>query len=225
MIAQLDTVACDRTTRVGQTKRRASADCCKNTGRTAAQDASNEMCVEDAQNIIHVSHELYLLSKNVHAQPRDTTGAQTDQEGGPASNHARSWGDGHKTTDHTVDGANDGGFAEVGVVEEGPRQHARCSADVCIQNGHTGIDAGSIRITTVEAVPAEPKDACTDKNTENVVRPSVLAIGRNARTDPPSANEASCPAGQMNNITSRVIDDTKDREEAAAPNGICDHRV
>lgn len=74
-----------------------------------------------------------------------------------------SWCDGDQTSNHALDRTNDGWFLEENNVHGGPHEQAHGSCNVSIEHSGTGIGRSGVRITTVEAVPAEPEDTGTNK--------------------------------------------------------------
>ena len=71
--------------------------------------------------------------------------------------------DSDKASDHSLDGANDGGLLEEDDVQGGPSKQADGSCQVRVQDGSAGIRRGGVRITTVEAIPSEPEDTSADQ--------------------------------------------------------------
>lgn len=70
-------------------------------------------------------------------------------------------GDADKSSDHSLNGADDRGLAEEGEVEKEPNKEAGGGADMGVDDGQGGIHTCSVRITSVEARPPQPQQART----------------------------------------------------------------
>ena len=168
------------------------------------------MGVENTEAVINGAHEGDFFAEDVHREPRHGTGSKTDCDSAPARNDTCAWRDGDKTGDHAVDGANDGGFAVVHHVAKSPGEHAHGGANVRVDHGKARIDAGVVRITAVEAVPAKPEDPRPYQDRANVAGAAVLAVSVEAGSDPPRADKACGTGGDMDHVASRVIDCAQD---------------
>lgn len=71
--------------------------------------------------------------------------------------------------------------------------------------------------TSVESVPTDPQDARTNHHKADVVWLEVLSIMLQTRTDPVRTGESSSSRAQMNDIPSRVVNDSHLEQIAAAP--------
>lgn len=174
------------------------------------------MRMEDLKGIVNSAEELR-PPKNVHRDPRDSTGAQPKQDGAPARDHAGGGRDGNQARNHALHGTNDRRFLEKDHVHGDPAKEAHRGTDVCVEHGDTSVRARGVRITAVEAVPARPENAGSDEHECDVAGFSVYAIGFQARADPPCAYKACCAGGEMNHVSAGVIDDAHLVEEAATP--------
>lgn len=125
--------------------------------------------------------------------------------------------DSNQTCDHALNCANNRRFLEEDIIKEGPHQQARSSSNVGVQYSGASIRRRRIRITSVEAVPADPEDTATNKRKKNVVGLEVLTVLLETRAYPPSCYEPGCAAGHVDNVTTGVINDTSLESPAAAP--------
>ena len=165
------------------------------------------MSVEDTKAIIDGTHECDFFAEYVHGEPRHGTGSKTHGDRTPARNDTCRRGDGNKTRDHAVDGADDGGFAVVNHVAKRPAEHAHCGANVRVQYSNARVYAGIIGVTAVKAVPTKPEDPGSYQNRANVAGAVVFTVSVYTGSDPPCAYEACSTRGEMDNVASRVVDD------------------
>ena len=220
LVADLHAISRDRTAGICDGKRRRAGDSSEDTSGAPPDDPGDKMGVEDTKDVINGAHEWDLFAEYVHGEPRDGTGSKTHGDRTPARHDTCGRGDGNKAADHAIDGADDGGFAVVSHVAKHPAEHAHCGADVRVQHRDARVDAGGIGVPAVEAVPAQPEDACSDQDRANVVGAVVFAVSVQAGSDPPCADEACGPGGEMDHVASRVIDHAEDGQKAAAPDGV-----
>lgn len=225
LVGDLDAVALDGAARVGEAEGGAAGDGGEDARGAAADEAGDEVGVEDAEDVVDVAHEGDFFGEDVHAQPGHAAGAEAEGDGAPAGDDAGGGGDGDEAADHAVDGADDGGFAVVGVVAHRPAQERHGGADVGVEDGDAGIGGGGVGIAAVEAVPADPEDTGADEDGEDVVGPVVVAVGGGAGADPPGADEAGGAAAEVDDVAAGVVDDAEDGKEAAAPDGVGDDGV
>jgi hypothetical protein len=127
------------------------------------------------------------------------------------------WCDSDKTSDHALDSSNNGRLLEEDDIQSSPGEQRNSSSNVGVENGSAGIWRGGIWITSVEAVPADPEDTAADQSEENVVRLEVLTILLETRANPPSSNESSSSRGDVDNVSTGVIDHTTLPKETTAP--------
>ena len=132
LVADLHSIALDGATGVQEPECGAARDRGKNARGAAAEEAGDEMGVENAEDVVDGAHECDFLAENVHAEPGHGARPESNADGGPAGDDPGGGGDGYEATDHSVDGADDGGFAVVGVVAERPGEHAHRGADICV---------------------------------------------------------------------------------------------
>ena len=123
----------------------------------------------------------------------------------------------HETSDHTLYCANDRWLFEVNGIAECPSQKAHRRTDVSVEDSYTGIRTRSVRITTVESIPANPKDACTDHCEQNVVGSEIDAVFIKSWPNPVCTDKASGPRREVNDIAARIIDHTSGRQETPSP--------
>ena len=134
------------------------------------------MGVDNPKTIVDLLEECESLPDGVHRQPRDRSRNESHDDGTPASDHTSCGSDRDKSRNHTVDSANDGRFLVDDDIEEGPPSTRHGRADVSVENGGAGIGTRSVRITTVEAVPSDPQNACTGQDHEKVVRAEIESV-------------------------------------------------
>lgn len=225
LVAQLDAVAGDRATGVGQPEGGAPVDRGPQARAEAADEAGDHVRVRDAQRVVKVALEKGGFADNVHGQPGDGAGPDAQEDGAPACDDAGRGGDGHEARDHAVDGADDGGLLVVEHVAQHPRQQGHGGAQVGVEHGDAGVRRGGVGITAVEAVPADPEDARTNEHDENVVGAGVLAVLSEARADPVGPYEARRARGQVDDVSTGIVDRSQIVEEAAAPEGVCADNV
>jgi hypothetical protein len=66
------------------------------------------------------------------------------------------------------------------------------SSDVGVQDSSSSVRAGSVWISSIEAIPPKPEHTCPDQHDKNVVGLEIDSIALEAGTDPVCADEASC---------------------------------
>jgi hypothetical protein len=94
----------------------------------------------------------------VTAYPWDGSRKAAYDERAPSSNETSCWSNSNKSSDDTLNSTDHSRTFEVKIIENDPNKHADCGAKIGVQNGSTGIGAGSIRVTTIETVPANPQN-------------------------------------------------------------------
>ena len=62
--------------------------------------------------------------------------------------------------------------------------------EVGVDHGGRGVGAGEVRVTAVEAVPAEPEDPGADGDEQQVVREGALAVRAEPGADDRGGDEA-----------------------------------
>jgi len=102
----LSWVALNRSTGVGGTESCATFNGSEDTSANATDNSTDKMCVEDLESVINVGEERQSAAGDVHGEPWDDTGAETETNGSPASNEACSRSDGNETSDHALNSAN-----------------------------------------------------------------------------------------------------------------------
>ena len=124
-----------------------------------------------------------------------------------------------RPTDHAVHRPEEGRFPRVGepAVHRHPGEHAGGSRDIGVDHGVGHVDARVVRVATVEAVPAEPQDAGTDRGDEKVVGYEVLSVSRQPGTEDPGRNEARDPGRHVDDEAAGEVESTFLGEVAAAP--------
>lgn len=174
------------------------------------------MRMEDIQRIIDLAHERQ-TTEPIQRNPRHGARAKTKQDGAPAGNNTGGGGDGDKTCDHTLHSTNDRWFLEENDIHDRPGEQRHGRTDIRVQHRNTSIGTGGIRIPSIEAVPSRPEDPGSDQHEGDVARFCVYAIAVQARSDPPCAHKPSSPRRQVNDVSTRVINDAIFEQEAATP--------
>lgn len=220
----LSAIVLDRATQTRNTKGRAPFLRGEDTGEESAEEAGDHVGVKDAEGVVHQMEELR-LAQLVHRKPRDDAGDDAHADRGPAGNHPRRRRDGHQSRNHALHGANHRRFLEEDDVEDGPGEQAGCGADVGVEHGNARVGAGRVRITPVEAVPAQPEQTGADQDEEHIVRLKVLAVARQPGANPPCPDKTGRPGREMDHVSARVIDHAHLEEKAAAPDAVGARRV
>jgi hypothetical protein len=88
---------------------------------------------------------------------------------------------------------------------------------VGVEHGRRRVGAGVERVTTVEAVPAEPDDACADRHHHQVAREGVLSVLPATRSEDRRAGEGGDAGREVDDVPTGVVDRTLLGEESAAP--------
>ena len=211
-------VALDTTSVLGDAGERGGAvDGGEDTSEEAANDTGDHVGMDDTETVVNVVEEAELAAEDVHADPGDATGQHTEEDGRPAGDEACRGRDGDKTRDHAVDGAENGRLLVVNNVERHPGQQTGGGTYVGIEDGDTGIGTGIVRITTIEAVPAEPEDAGADEHEEDVVRAEVCPIAGEAGSDPVGGDEAGGTGRHVDDVAAGVVENAHLVEEATPP--------
>ncbi len=181
--------------------------------------------MEDTKDVVDAAHECDFLAQDIHARPRHDARAQANGDGRPTGDETRAGSDGDEACDHAVDGADGGGFAVVEIVAHGPAEHTHRRTNIRVQNRDASVCRGGIGITTVEAVPTEPEDACANEDVADITRAVVLPVCVEARADPPCGHEACGSGRDVDDVTAGVVEGAEDGEVAAAPDGVGDDAV
>nr|GMD09593.1 uncharacterized protein LOC100382111 [Ipomoea batatas] len=71
--------------------------------------------------------------------------------------------------DHSLDGANNGGFLKVDNVKTSPNKETSGGANVGVEDGEGGIDVSAIRIAAVEAGPPHPQQPCPGQHQQHII--------------------------------------------------------
>ena len=178
------------------------------------------MRVDDAQGIVEMVHEA-CLTDDVHADPRDAAAADPHDDGAPASNDASGGCDDDEARNHALHDADDGRFLEEDDVQQHPDEEAHCGREVGVQHGRARVGRGRVRISTVEAVPAQPEQTAAAEGHDDVVGSEVVAVGFETWPDPVGADESGCARGQMDDVAAGVVNHAHLVEKATAPDTVC----
>ncbi len=97
------------------------------------------MGVENLKGVIDASEDAHAAAGNVHSEPGDGAGADTESNCTPSGDDTCSRSDGDETRDHALDGADNGGLAEVDQIADDPDEGTHGCADVGVQHSNAGI--------------------------------------------------------------------------------------
>lgn len=199
------------------------------------------MGMEDTECIVDTTEEDEAFADEVHRNPRDRTGYDTHDDGGPTRDNTGCGCDGDETGDHTLDRAEDGRFLVVEGIEEGPGEEGSGGTDIGIEHRNTCIGIGGVlrrfsdvsdalivtwlecpenqpyRVTTIKSIPSDPENTRTNHDKTQITRSMFGPIDRMTRTDTSCCQETCSPRRDVNNVSTRIIDDAELVKEAAAP--------
>jgi len=215
----LSAVAVDGSTGVNSAEGLAALIGSEDASQKATNYAPNQMGMEVADHIVSQLQKPLLLSQDVHRNPRDRARAKTNNDCTPASDETSSRCNSNKTGDDALDCANDGRLLEKDQVHDGPCKHAHSRADIGVEYRSTGIGAGRVWITTIEAVPAKPENTDTDQAEEDVVWMEVVAIDWMTRAYPIGHDETGHARGHVNDISAGIVENTHGGKEPTSPKG------
>ncbi len=88
---------------------------------------------------------------------------------------------------------------------------------VGVDHRRGGVGPGVVRVTTVEAVPAEPQDAGTDRRHDQVVGHGVLSISQQPGSEDPGGDEARHTGRHVDDEPTGEVERALLGEVAAAP--------
>ena len=183
------------------------------------------MSVEDAQSVIDLSEVCDFLAHDVHGKPRNGASSKADTDGTPASNNTSAGSDTNKARNHALHGTNHRWLLKVNHITDSPAQKRHGSSDVGIEHSRPGVCGSRIRISSVEAVPANPEDSGSNHNAKNVIWTRVFAISGQARTNPVCAYETCGSGRQVDNVSSGIINDTHLEEPSTSPERVSSDSV
>jgi hypothetical protein len=109
----LDAITRDRTTGVRNAESSATLNSSEETSSNTTNKRTDKMGMEDLKGVVDASEDCHAAAGDVHGEPGDDTGADTERDCAPSGDETCSGSDGNETRDHALDGADDGGFAEV----------------------------------------------------------------------------------------------------------------
>ena len=155
----------------------------------------------------------------------DGATGKTNADCSPSGNNTSCGSDRHKTSDHSLHCTENRGLLVVDHIADCPAKQRHGGRDVGVENGCTSVCGSGVWITTIETVPADPEDACSDQYTENVIWTRIFAISRQTRTDPVGAYETCCPRRYVDDISTGIIDHAALEEESTAPKTVGSNRV
>ena len=93
----------------------------KPTGAHSADNGSHEMGMEDINGIVDSAEDLG-SAQYIHGDPWYRAGAQTEQDGAPASDYTRCGRDGDKSGNHALNSPDDGRLLEEDDVQDHPSE-------------------------------------------------------------------------------------------------------
>ena len=80
-----------------------------------------------------------------------------------------------------------------------------------------GIGVGKVRVTAVEAVPAQPQNAGAGQRHQQAIRRKVVAILLDARPDHRRRDKPGGAGGEMDHITAGEVEGTQLRRASRHP--------
>ncbi len=110
-------------------------------------------------------------------------------------------------------------------VHDDPGHHGHGGGEVGVDHRRGRVRAGEVRVTAVEAVPAEPQDAGADRDEQQVVRDRLLAVAGQPRSDHRRRHEARHASRQVDDVATAEVQRALARPVAAAPQQERVHRV
>ena len=142
-----------------------------------------------------------------------------DDDGAPAVDPAGTGRDADQAADHAVHAAQEGRLLRLGEpgVHRHPGEHADRGGEVGVDHGGGHVDAGVVRVTTVEPVPAEPQDAGPDRGHHQVVGYDVFSVTRQPGPEDPGGDEARDTGRHVDDEAAGEVERTFLGEVAAAP--------
>ena len=107
----------------------------------------------------------------MNSDPDEHRADQADDDRADAVDVAGRRGDADKAADHAVDAADERRLLLLasGHVHDDPGHHRDGGGEVGVDHRRGGVRAGEVRVTAVEAVPAEPQDAGAERDERQVV--------------------------------------------------------
>ena len=102
-------------------------------------------------------------------------------------------------------------------VPEQPGEQPGRGRHVGVEHGRGRVGTRVERVTSVEAVPAEPEDSRSDRDHHQVAREGVLSVLPATRSDHPRADEGRDTGREVDDVATGVVDRALLGEEPAAP--------
>src|SRR5581483_3084066 len=90
-------------------------------------------------------------------------------------------------------------------VHEDPHHHGGGGREVGVDHGGGGVGGGVVRVTAVEAVPAQPQDSGPDRHHHEVARDRPLAVLLQAGADDRGGHESGGAGGQVDDVTTGEV--------------------
>ena len=140
-----------------------------------------------------------------------------DDDRCPAVDETGGRGDRDEADDHAVDAADQARLAAGGVVEGDPDEEGDRGAEVGVEHRGRGHFAGAVPVTAVEAVPAHPEEAGADCHHRQVVWSVDLSVTLQPWSDHRRGDEAGDTCGEVDDVTTGVVQRALLGEEATAP--------
>lgn len=155
----------------------------------------------------------------------DSAAGKANADCPPSSNNTSSGGDGNKAGDHALNCTKNRRLLEVDHIADGPAEKRHSGCDIGVEDSGTSVCGSGIWITTIETVPPDPEDTCSDQDAEDVIWSGIFAVSCQAGTDPVCSNETCCSGRQMNDISTGIINDTSLEEESTSPKTVSSYCV
>ena len=181
-----------------------------------ADGAGEAVGVDDAEGVVDPPEDA-AVAQDVHREPGHRAGDDAEDHGAVAGDPAGAGGDRDQAGDHAVDHARGVRLAGPDDVEDHPGEQRDGGADVGVEHRGGGVGVGEVRITAVEARPAQPQEAASGEGHHQVVRGGVLPVAHQARPDHRRGGEARGRGGDVDHVATRVVEGAELGEPAAAP--------
>jgi len=183
--------------------------CGKESSEDSTGDSTNGVYAECIKSVIETEALLELSAEIAH-----WAGDEADEESTSRIHEATGRGDGDKASDGTRKDAQYGGLFSDAPFSKQPHESSSGGGELGVEHGDASDHAGSYGRPSVESVPADPKERCTEEGKEDVVRLKSLLAEALAVADDDSGHETSDTRRNVNDVASRKIHVTGPGEES-----------
>jgi hypothetical protein len=184
----------------------------------ASCEAGDAVRVHDPEGIVHLRERPY-SREVVPGHPDDSGGDKANVNGAPAVDPARARCDRDQAAEHAVDAAEECWFLRFGepAIKGHPSQDADCCGEVGVDHGRSHARPGVVRVSTVEAVPAEPQDASPDSRHDQVVGYGVGSVPQQPGSEDPGSHEARDTGRHVDDVATGEVERALLSQVAATP--------